>query len=79
LKLVKTSKPGYPAAMTSQALNRPAPEIVEVTTRRVDCDGGKGQLGHPRVFLSIGADGFIDCTYCDRRFQLKAGAGGHGH
>jgi len=63
--------------MTNTATNRPAPETVEVTERRIACDGLDGALGHPRVFLSIGAEGFTDCTYCDRRFTLKAGAGSH--
>lgn len=55
-----------------------APETVEVETRRVACDGGEGALGHPRVWLSIDpAKGWVDCGYCDRRFVLKEGAGGH--
>jgi uncharacterized Zn-finger protein len=49
------------------------PEIVEVASESVACDGD-GPLGHPRVYLSIGKEGFIDCPYCDRRFVLKAGA-----
>lgn len=61
------------------ALNRPAPEVTEVFESRIACDGGKAGLGHPRVYLTIGAEGFVDCTYCDKRFQLNAGAGGHGH
>jgi len=65
--------------MSNSSLSRPAPETVEVDSRRFACDGGKGSLGHPRVFLTIGADGFVDCTYCDRRFTLKAGASRHGH
>lgn len=55
------------------ATNRPAPETVEVTERRIACDGGRS--GHPRVYLTIGEEGFVDCTYCDRRFVLTAGAG----
>ena len=55
-----------------------APETVEVETRRVACDGGEGALGHPRVWLSIDpAKGWVDCGYCDRRFVLKEGSGGH--
>lgn len=61
------------------AQNLPAPETVEVTSSRIACDGGAGALGHPRVFLTIGAEGFVDCTYCDRRFTLKAGASAHHH
>lgn len=53
-----------------------APETQEVTQSRVACDGGEG--GHPRVWLTIPADkGFVECPYCDKRFTLKAGSGGH--
>jgi len=47
-------------------------EIVEVDTVQVSCDGGAA--GHPKVYLSIGDAGFVECPYCDRRFTLKAGA-----
>ena len=50
------------------------PEIVEVDSEVVVCDGSDAALGHPRVYLNIGKEGFIDCPYCDRRFVLKAGA-----
>ncbi|MGF1501460.1 MAG: zinc-finger domain-containing protein [Paracoccaceae bacterium] len=52
-----------------------APEVIEVTTRRICCDGGGGALGHPRVWYSIGEQGFVECGYCDRKFVLKPGAG----
>ena len=56
-------------------------EIVETTETRVACDGSEGPLGHPRVFLNMGAKREIDCPYCGKRFVLKAGAkaaaGGH--
>ncbi len=55
------------------------PETIEVETTRVACDGG-GALGHPRVYLNLGADGRVECPYCDRLYVLKAGAkhgGGH--
>lgn len=54
-----------------------APETEEVTTTRVTCDGGGGALGHPRVFLTMGSEGWVECPYCDKRYILKAGAGGH--
>jgi uncharacterized Zn-finger protein len=54
----------------------PPPEIIEVETTRVACDGG-GPLGHPLVYLEIGDEGFVDCGYCDRRFVLKVGAKQH--
>jgi uncharacterized Zn-finger protein len=48
------------------------PETVQVETRKVACDGG--ELGHPRVFLDLGAEDRVDCPYCGRRFVLKEGA-----
>lgn len=54
----------------------PPPEIVEVRSRRVACDGVGGALGHPRVWLEMGAASFVECSYCDRRFVLSAGAEG---
>jgi uncharacterized Zn-finger protein len=56
------------------------PEIVETDSETVACDGNGIALGHPRVFLAIGEEGFVECPYCDRRFVLKAGAmAGAGH
>ena len=54
-----------------------APEIVETDNTRVACDGGCGALGHPKVFLEMGDEGFVECPYCDKRFVLKAGASHH--
>jgi len=55
-------------------------ETIDGTETRVACDGGGGALGHPRVFLNLGADGKVDCPYCGRRFQMKPGAKPHaGH
>ena len=56
-----------------------APEIIEVEDSKVACDGDGGALGHPRVFLKLGEDGWVECPYCDRMFRLKAGAEPHGH
>jgi len=50
------------------------PEIVETEKTEVACDGGKGALGHPKVFLSLGKDGVVDCPYCGLRFVLKTKA-----
>jgi len=58
-----------------------APEIVEVDSTRVSCDGGArglgAVLGHPRVYLEMGDEDFVECPYCDRRFVLRHGAGKH--
>ena len=50
------------------------PEIVEVETREIACDGG-GPLGHPKVFLCLANDGRVECPYCDRMFVLRSGDG----
>ena len=55
-----------------------APEIIEVDSSRVSCDGIGGALGHPRVFLEMGDESAVECPYCDRRFVLRDGAG-HAH
>jgi uncharacterized Zn-finger protein len=49
-------------------------EIIAVETTTVACDGGDGPLGHPRVYLTLGKDGEIECPYCSRRYVLKEGA-----
>ena len=53
------------------------PEIIEVDDTRVSCDGVSGPLGHPKVYLEMGDEGFVECPYCDRRFVLKPGAHAH--
>lgn len=55
------------------------PEIIEVASTVVACDGGNGPLGHPRVYLNMGSNDNVDCPYCGRRYELKAGAERHGH
>jgi uncharacterized Zn-finger protein len=55
----------------------PPPEVITVRSRRVACDGVGGALGHPRVWLEMGDDDFVECGYCDRRFVLAAGSEGH--
>ena len=48
------------------------PEIVEVSSgEEISCDGGE-YYGHPKVYLTLGDDRYVDCYYCGRRFQLKA-------
>lgn len=52
----------------------PPPEIIVIEGHRAACDGGGGALGHPRVFLEMGDDDFVECGYCDRRFVRKGSA-----
>ncbi len=46
-------------------------EPVTVASATVACDGGRGLLGHPRIFLHIGADRRVVCPYCSRVFVLE--------
>jgi len=48
-------------------------ETIYVARKGVDCDGGGGVLGHPKVYLNLGEDGEIACPYCGLRYVLKAG------
>ena len=48
-----------------------APEIVVVNQTRVTCEGVGGALGHPKVYLEMGDQDFVECGYCDRRFVLS--------
>ena len=45
-----------------------APEVIVVRSHRIACDGVGGALGHPRVWLEMGSEPFVECPYCDRRF-----------
>jgi NADH dehydrogenase (ubiquinone) Fe-S protein 6 len=56
--------------------DRYTPEIAYTPSPRVACDGASDispALGHPRVYLQIGEEGFADCGYCDKRFILEGG------
>ena len=46
-------------------------ETITVAGKDVDCDGGGGVLGHPKVYLNLGEDGETACPYCGRRFVFR--------
>lgn len=54
-------------------LDHDAPETIVVEETRIACVGEGGALGHPKVWYTIGEEGFTECKYCDRRFVLKDG------
>jgi uncharacterized Zn-finger protein len=71
-----TTEPAtVPTAMDTLAQVGPAPETVIVRSHRIACEGVGGALGHPRVWLEMGAAGFVDCSYCDRRFVASTAVG----
>jgi len=63
-------KPPEAAATPGEPSAIPPPEVIVVRSRRVACDGVGGALGHPRVYLEMGEGDFVECGYCDRRFEL---------
>jgi NADH dehydrogenase (ubiquinone) Fe-S protein 6 len=63
-------------AQAMAATDPDTPEIGYTDSPRVACDGAaeiSPALGHPRVWLQIGEEGFADCGYCDKRFILRGG------
>ncbi|CAA7623430.1 zinc-finger domain-containing protein [Magnetospirillum sp. UT-4] len=68
-----------PVAFESTIASPAQTETQVVDTPVIACDGGNGGLGHPRVYLNVGAEGSVVCPYCSRRFVLAEGAkvGGH--
>ncbi len=58
-------------AQNDAPLEAEAPEVIEVDTEIVSCDGGGGALGHPKIWLNMHGRGWVECGYCDRRFVLR--------
>ena len=48
--------------------------ITYVDTTNVFCDGGRGELEHPGVYLNIGEQPKIVCPYCSQIFALAVGS-----
>ena len=49
------------------------PEIIKVPkdTDQVACDGGHPALGHPVTYYKFDNENFVECGYCDRRFEKR--------
>lgn len=45
--------------------------VIETNQSRVSCNGGGGALGHPQIWLNMGADNTVTCPYCSRQFIKK--------
>ena len=54
-------------------------ETIKVDNKNVACDGGAGQLGHPRVFLAIDDDQRAICPYCGQVFIYQPGSNDADH
>ncbi|MBT5389152.1 MAG: zinc-finger domain-containing protein [Alphaproteobacteria bacterium] len=48
-----------------------ASEVVYTDKLTISCDGGTGELEHPRVYLPMGEEGSVECPYCSQVFVLK--------
>ncbi len=68
---------------TYQSPHTPTPPAVEVLTvfdKKVWCDGTlrpdgtqrSKALGHPKVYLNMGKQDWVDCSYCGKRFALES-------
>jgi uncharacterized Zn-finger protein len=68
---------GVSFSFTRSVMTHPV-EIIPTDTAKVSCDGDKNSP-HPRVFLTVGAKGFVDCGYCGKRYALKAGEHADAH
>tara|TARA_B100000575_G_scaffold81405_1_gene64027 strand:+ start:455 stop:631 length:177 start_codon:yes stop_codon:yes gene_type:complete len=45
-------------------------DIEFVKSKKVNCDGGGGVLGHPKVYLEMGDENEIICPYCSKLFKI---------
>lgn len=71
----KRPRPEPAPAKPALVVDASPPEVIQVRSGRVSCDGVGGALGHPRVWLEMGEARFVECPYCDRRFVLASGEG----
>jgi uncharacterized Zn-finger protein len=47
-------------------------EVVKTKKKEIACDGGKGSLGHPRVFLTFKKEANeVVCPYCSRKYIFE--------
>jgi uncharacterized Zn-finger protein len=47
-------------------------ETIYINETVAACNGDDEPHGHPRVFLSLGPDGKVECPYCSRLFVNRA-------
>ncbi len=46
-------------------------EYVPLSTDKVMCDGGDGDLGHPAVYFKMDKKQEVVCNYCNKKFIKK--------
>ena len=55
----------------NQVPNNKFAEILYVSSKKVSCDGGGVEKGHPKVYLNMGEKDFVVCNYCGKVFKIK--------
>ncbi len=69
-----------PAATAPQNVHPSEANDIIATSSVVSCDGGGGEMGHPKVFLTFNHSHQLTCPYCSQVFRLAPGVKlGHGH
>lgn len=56
-----------------QSLRSKITEVLHVTSKKVSCDGGKLDTGHPKVYLNMGDKDYVICPYCSKLFTTRKG------
>jgi uncharacterized Zn-finger protein len=71
--------PAKPGSMTTQTGNgyMKITEEIKVGTLNVACDGGKGHLGHPTVYLNLEEKGEVVCPYCSKKYIFDKSLAAH--
>jgi uncharacterized Zn-finger protein len=60
--------------------NQSGLRVIEVGSREFMCIGALPPFDHPHIFLDMGKDDEIVCSYCSTLYRYKAVLGaGHSH
>ena len=57
--------------MNSKNTKNKVTEVLHVTSKKVSCEGGKGSMGHPKVYLNMGDKDYVVCPYCSKLFTTN--------
>jgi uncharacterized Zn-finger protein len=57
--------------------NEPGVPIIEVGAKEFMCIGAKPPFDHPHIFLDMGDETEIICSYCSTLFRYRPELGAH--
>jgi uncharacterized Zn-finger protein len=57
--------------------NRPGAAVVEIGAREFMCIGDLPPFDHPHIFLDMGSETEIICSYCSTLFRYDPSLHGH--